>query len=212
MKQKTLVVVDVQNEFCHPDGFFARNKLTCNPEGFFGEGKLNVKSIDNAVDNTESAIAHFRKEGLPIAYVRGVGDPQYLSDSRFERYKQMYEQGFLKDGTISTDFYRIKPLREEPVFTKGGLDAFSNTQFREYVQRTASGLILVGFFTDVCIDAIAMGAEEKGIGVPTEIIADCTASLYWPQDRQLEKLKMLYGTKIHNSLSHYVSNNQDSSS
>ena len=208
MKQKTLLVVDVQNEFCHPDGFFARNKLTCNPEGFFGEGKLTVKSIDKVVDNIESAIAHFRKESFPIAYVRGVGDPQYLSQSRFERYKQMYEQGFLKDGTRSTDFYRIKPLGEEPVFTKGGLDAFSDTQFREYVRRTASDLILVGFFTDVCIDAIALRAEEKWIGIPTEIIADCTASLYWPQDKQLNKLKMLYGTKIQNSLSDYISNSQ----
>ncbi|MDP3916843.1 MAG: cysteine hydrolase [Nanoarchaeota archaeon] len=211
MKQKTILVVDVQNEFCHPDGFFAMNKLTCNPEGFFGDGKLSVKSIDKVVDNIESAIAHFREESFPIAYVRGVGDPQYLSPSRFERYKEMYEQEFLKDGTNSTDFYRIKPIGEEPVFTKGGLDAFSDTQFREYVQRTASSLVLVGFFTDVCIDAIAMRAEERGIGIPTEIIADCTASLYWPQDKQLEKLKMLYGTKIHNSLSDYVSNSQNNS-
>jgi ureidoacrylate peracid hydrolase len=205
MKQKTLVVVDVQNEFCHPKGFFAMNKLTCNSEGFFGNGKLTGSAIDEAVDNIETVIQHCRGVAIPIIYVKGAADQKYLSETRFKRYEEMYNQGFLKDGTWNTDFYRIKPIEGEPVFTKGGLDAFTDARFKEHVLKTASDLILVGFFSDICIDAIAMRAEEKGIGIPTEIIADCTASLYWPHDKQLNKLKMFHGTKVYQNLSEFIS-------
>lgn len=211
MKQKTLLVVDVQNEFCHPDGFFAKNLCECNPESFFGNDKLTAQIIDKVVDNIKGAIAHFRKEGFPIVYVKGVSDPQYLSESRFERYKQMYEQGFLKDETWSTDFYRVSPQAGELVFKKGAYNPFQNPDFKEHIIRTTSGLILTGFFSDVCIDAVARTADEKDIGIPTEVIVDCSIGLFRPHKENLRYMEMFYGTKIHKSLSDYVSNSQNNS-
>src|SRR3989344_6615520 len=155
MKQKTLLVVDVQNEFCHPDGFFARNLCACNPEGFFGDGKLTLQTLDETVDTIELTINHFRETELPVIYIKAVSDPQYLSKSRFERYKHMYEQGFLKDGTWSTDFYRIVPRAGELIFKKGAYNPFQNPDFKKHILRTASSLVLTGFFSDVCLDALA---------------------------------------------------------
>ncbi|MBS3175334.1 cysteine hydrolase [Candidatus Woesearchaeota archaeon] len=212
MKQKTLLVVDVQNEICHPNGFFAKNLCECNPESFFGKYKLTTQSIDEAVNNIESAIYHFRKIELPVIYVKGVSDPQYLSESRFERYKQMYKQGFLKDGNWSTDFYRVSPEVGELVFKKGAYNPFQNSNFKEHVLRTASGLVLTGFFSDVCIDAVARTSDEINIGLPTEVIADCSIGLFRPHKENLRYMEMFYGTKIHESLSDYISNTQDNSS
>ena len=212
MKQKTLLVVDVQNEFCHPNGFFAKNLCECNPDGFFGDDKLTDQRIDKTVGNIEGAISHFRKEGFPIAYVKAVSDPQYLSESRFERYKQMYEQGFLKDRTWSTDFYRVLPQAGELVFKKGAYNPFQNPDFKKHILRTASGLVLTGFFSDVCIDAVARTADERDIGIPTEVISDCSISLFRPHQENLRFMEMFYGTKIHKSLSDYISNTLDNSS
>jgi len=206
MKQKTLLVVDVQNEFCHPQGFFAKNLCSCNPEGFFGDGKLSVKSIDEVVDNIEDTIAHFRSTGLPIIYVKGVSDPQYVSDSRFKRYKSMYEQGFLKDGTWSTDFYRVSPLADELVFKKGAYNPFQNQNFKRHILRTASSLVLTGFFSDVCIDAVARASDEIEVGIPTEVIADCSTGLLRPHAENLKFMEMFYGTKIWESLSDFILN------
>ena len=207
MKQKILLVVDVQNEFCHPDGFFAKNMCECNPDGFFGEDKLTAQSIDKVVGNIESSISHFRKEGSPIVYVKAVSDPQYLSESRFERYKKMYAQGFLKDRTWSTEFYRVFPREGELVFKKGAYNPFQNPDFKEHMLRTASDLVLTGFFSDVCIDAVARTADEKDVGIPTGIIADCSIGLFRPHEGNLRFMEMFYGTKIHRTLSDYILNN-----
>lgn len=203
MKKETLIVVDVQNEFCHPDGFFATNQLKCNPEGFFGKGKLTTNNIDETVDKIESAIQHCRKVGIPVVYVRAVGDPEYLSPLRFERYKDMYEKGFLKEGTWSTEFYRIKPEEGELVFKKGGYDPFSNPEFKQHVLKTASSLILAGFFSDICIDATARTADQ--VGIPTAVIADCSKSLFRPHEENLKFMKMFYGTHIYRNLDEFMS-------
>jgi nicotinamidase-related amidase len=201
MKQKTLLVVDVQN------GFFAKNLCNCNPKGFFGDNKLTVQNINKVVDNIESAITHFRREGFPIVYVKAVSDPQYLSELRFNRYEKMYTQGFLKDRTWSTEFYRISPREGELVFKKGAYNPFQNPDFKEYMLRTASDLILTGFFSDICIDAVMRTADEKDVGIPTDIIADCSIGLFRPHQENLRYMKIFYGTRIHNSLSDYILNN-----
>ena len=211
MKQKTLLVMDVQNEFCHPHGFFAKNLCECNPDGFFGDNKLTTASIDEAVDNIEKAIAHFRDAILPIVYVKAVSDPQYLSEVRFERYRRMYEQGFLKDGTWSTDFYRVSPKAGELVFKKGAYNPFCNSKFKEHILKTASGLVLIGFFSDVCIDAVARTADEKDIGIPTEVISNCSKSLLRSHDENLRYMEMFYGTRMYENIADFISNHNLSS-
>lgn len=207
MIKKTLAVIDVQNEFCHPDGFFAKNLLKCNPEGFFGKDKLTSDEIDKTVSTIEHAITHCRNAGIPVVYVQAVGDPEYLSPLRFERYKEMYEQGFLKGGTWSTEFYRIQPEEGERVFKKGGYDPFSNPEFKEHVLKTSSSLVLTGFFSDVCIDAAARTADQ--IGIPTEVIADCSLGLFRPHQENLKFMKMFYGTRIHANLGEFIAENNN---
>nr|AQS29540.1 hypothetical protein [uncultured archaeon]AQS33469.1 hypothetical protein [uncultured archaeon] len=209
MKQKTLLVVDVQNEFCHPDGFFARNLCECSPEGFFREDKLTTAAIDKAVDNIEKTIAYFRDARRPIVFVKAVSDPEYLSRVRFERYKQMYKQGFLKDGTWSTDFYRISPNEGELVFKKGAYNPFCNPKFKKHISRTSSGLVLTGFFSDVCIDAVARTADEIGIGIPTEVIADCSQGLFRSHEENLRFMEMFYGVRIHKNLVDFISDGRE---
>ena len=211
MRRKTLLVVDVQNEFCHQNGFFAKNLCECNPEGFYGNNKLTLKSIDETVSHIERTIAHFRKNGSPIVYVKAVSDPQYLSQSRFERYKLMYERGFLKDETWSTDFYRVSPRQDELVFKKGAYNPFQNSDFREYILKETSSLVLTGFFSDVCIDAIARTADEREVGIPTEIISDCSTGLFRPHEENLRYMETFYGTRIHKSLPDYIINTQNDS-
>lgn len=208
MKKKTLLVIDVQNEFCHPNGFFAKNLCSCNPEGFFGDDKLTTASIDEAVDRIEETIVHFRNTSMPIVYVRAASDPEYLSKIRFERYKQMYKQGFLKDGTWSTDFYRISPKEGELVFKKGGYNPFCNPEFKEHILRTASDLVLTGFFSDVCVDAVARTSDERDIGIPTEFIADCSKSLLRSHEENLKYMRMFYDTRIHKNLAEFISDNK----
>jgi len=200
MKQKTLIVIDVQNEFCHPDGFFAKNLCECNSDGFFGEDKLTTSSIDETVDNIQCAIERFKSSGLPVVYIKGVSDPEYVSKERFSRYGNMYLEGFLKDGTWSTDFYRLRPNQDEAIFKKGAYDPFQNPNFKKYVQDNASELILVGFFSDVCIDAAARSADQRDVGVPTSTIANCSMGLYRNHQENLRFMEMFYGTTVYDTL------------
>ena len=124
----------------------------------------------------------------------------------------MYEQGFLKDESWSTDFYRVIPQAGELVFKKGAYNPFQNLDFKEQILRTASSLVLTGFFSDVCLDAVARTADEIDMGIPTEVIADCSRGLLRPHDENLKYMEMFYGTRIHKSLSDYIFKNQGNSS
>ena len=79
--------------------------------------------------------------------------------------------------------------------------------FKKHILRTASSLVLTGFFSDVCLDALARTADELDIGIPTEIIADCSKSLLRSHEENLKFMEMFYGTTIHNTLLDYLSNN-----
>jgi len=189
---KTLVVIDVQNDFCHPNGFFPRN---------FGS---STEGIDEIVNNIEQAVNIFREKRLPIIYTLAIGDEKYISRTQFERYSAMDKLGFLQDGDWGADFYRLKPVEGELVFKKGGYNPFSNPEFREHLIRTFDDIVLVGFYSDVCVRSTAEQADQ--LGIRTEVIADCSDTMTKiPHREALDFMRTYFGTVVYQNVENLVS-------
>jgi len=188
---KTLVVIDVQNDFCHPNGFFPQHFGSC------------TEGIDEVVDNIEQAVNAFREKKLPIVYTFAMGNEKYISRTQFERYSAMGKLGFLKEGEWGADFYRLKPAEMDLVFKKGGYNPFSNHDFREHLTRNCEEIVLVGFYSDVCVRSTAEQADQ--LGIRTSIIADCSATMTeMPHREALDFMKTYFGTVVYENVEELV--------
>ena len=191
-KKQLLLVVDVQNDFCDSNGFFPRY-----------HGK-RPQGIDEAVNNIKLLIQLFRNGGSPIAYTQAVGNENLLPLTQRERYRQRGLTGFLQTGSWGHDFYQLKPLSAEPVFQKVAYDPFFSKPFKSYALEAGS-LLLAGFFSDICIDAIARSADH--LGIETSLVADCSASMFRQHEESWRFMQIFYGTKIYPTVKNWLQTN-----
>ncbi len=142
-----LIVIDMQNDFVHPDGAFP------------------VKGINSALDKMKSLIGLFRKRELPIVFTRHVSDP-VKNPVELLMYPEMAKRG-LKKGTWGFEiFAEIQPSREERVMDKYRYDAFLGTDLEGYLrQKGARDLVITGCQTHICVDTTARSASCRDFRV-----------------------------------------------
>lgn len=178
-----LCVVDVQNDFCHPDGFFAKNF------------HLDVSGVEPVVRQIEKVLHFWRDRGLKVVWTQAIGSSPYLSATQEERYCSSGKLGFLREKTWGSDFFRIRPRGDEPVFKKGGYDPFSNPSFKKYLIGQEE-VIIVGFFSDVCVGATAHTADS--LGIRSSVIRECSLPMFYPYEESLRYMQIYFGTRVLN--------------
>lgn len=134
---QALVVVDAQNEFS-------------------AEGLRPVPNHTEALEYIRARVADARKSGLPIAWVRHYNKP---SESR----------AFVP-GTWGAEFSGgLGPdpdLRLERLFEKDVFGAFTGTGLEAWLREIgADRLLLVGFYTHMCVSTSAREALVRGFDV-----------------------------------------------
>jgi ureidoacrylate peracid hydrolase len=158
-----LIVVDVQNDFCADEGFFAT-------EGY------DMAHIRAAVPRIVSLIDHARSARVKVVYIRSTYDPHHLNDPMRERNLR---RGLVKSrcttGAWGTEFFAVSPLPGEPVVTKHRYNAFHGTDLhvilRSWGIRT---LIMTGVTTNVCVESTAR--EGYFLDHYIVFVGDCTGT------------------------------------
>ncbi len=141
-----LVLVDVQNDFCHPDGTAAR-------AGF------DVTAIDPAVDRLLEVVDAARAVGVPVIFVRTTHDEVVDSPAWRHRTAGGIGPGHAPappncvTGTWGADLYRVAPKEGEPVVTKHRYSAFAGTDL-DLILRSLGrrALVFAGYTTNVCVE------------------------------------------------------------
>ena len=150
-----LVVIDVQNDFCAPEGMMS------------AEG-LDVGSAVAAAERLEDFIAAARRAGVLVIFVRSFlssDDNRYLSDVLLEQATRRRAGSYTLrpvcvEDTFGGDFYgNVRPAAGDPVVTKHRYSAFLRTGL-ETVLRTAGirTVLLAGVATNVCVESTARDA------------------------------------------------------
>ena len=100
-KNKLLLVIDVQNDFC------AKN-------GKFDKIHEPIDKIKKALPNVESAIECARKRGDKIVFTKSLQVFKDLPKNMQERMrKHKRQKNYLVPNSWGADFFRIKPLKNE---------------------------------------------------------------------------------------------------
>ncbi len=170
-----LLVVDMQNDFCHPSGSMARMGFDVSAMG----------SVAPAISNL---VALGRQAGILPIFLRVIDtEKPAISAAYYEANLSFYEPLVGKGGPSLQDvpwvgaefgeaFYEpVAPGPEDIVVTKHRFGAFVNTKLDQILRAHAiKTVIITGVMTEVCVESTARSALDLDYYVV--VPEDCTAT------------------------------------
>jgi ureidoacrylate peracid hydrolase len=139
-----LVVVDVQNDFCHPSGLEGR---AMDPEV--------VRAMCSAITTLRGAAS---EAGVPVIFVQTVH--REATDSRaWARRLPPQNRAICREGSWGAEFHECEPEQADVVVQKHRYSAFHGTELG-HVLRTfcRTTVVLTGTATNVCVESTARDA------------------------------------------------------
>jgi nicotinamidase-related amidase len=162
---RALIVVDMQNGFCHPDGSLPRLGL-------------GLAGADAAVRNTATAVQQARRAGLPVIFTRHQYRPGRADEGQrlSEPSGDLATVNGLAAGSWDADV--VDELGFGPddlVINKVRFDAFLWTSLDPLLRGLgAEHLLVCGVVTNICVESTVRAAFMRDY--PVTLLADCCAA------------------------------------
>ncbi len=157
-----LVVIDMQNDFLHPDGWYARSGV-------------DIRHMQGAIEPTRRLVAEARARGVPVVWTRhGFRDER--DAGVFMRLRPFLAEGGLRRGTWGYELLDgLGALPEDWYVEKNRLSAFFNTNL-ELVLRSldADTVLFAGVLTNQCVAATSKDANFRDF--KPIVVRDCTGT------------------------------------
>lgn len=157
-----VVVIDAQNDFLHPDGWYAQNGI-------------DIGHMRRTIEPTADLVAAARRRNIPVVWTRhGFRGEQ--DAGVFMALRPFLKEGGLRVGTWGYDIIEDVGSREHDWFVeKNRLSAFFNTNL-ELVLRglDAETVLFAGVLTNQCIAASSKDANFRDF--KPIVVADCTGT------------------------------------
>ncbi|MFB6070718.1 MAG: cysteine hydrolase family protein [Halanaeroarchaeum sp.] len=129
-----LVIVDMQNGFCHP------------------EGSLYAPPSEDVIDPIGDLLATAREAGASVVFTRDVHPPEQFEDAHY--YDEFERWGeHVVEGTWEAQIVDDLPVHgDDHVVEKHTYDAFYRTDLEGYLATHGiEDLLLVGTLANVCV-------------------------------------------------------------
>ncbi len=189
-RHTALVVVDMQNDFV-------------DPRGFFGQKGLDLTACNAVIPRIQAVVRQSRTLGLSVVYTATVHTTDSLEPGRHrvlplrDRNAAAARTAVCLQRTWGAEV--VDPLRPEPgdlLIEKRRYSAFFETDFdRQLRAREIDTLVVAGATTNVCVDSTVRDAYFRGYDVV--VLEDCVAS--YEQDLHaatLRNVDLLFGMVV----------------
>ena len=162
-KDSVLLVVDVQNDFCHPAGLFAK-------------AGLELTGIQASVEKLLPLIDVARSSGLPVIFVKTFHDAWNNSPGFVERHMRKAARAEIcATGTWGAGYYRVEPTKDDCEVVKHRYSAFVGTTLEVILRSLARQTIVVtGVTTNVCVESTVRDAYMRDYR--PVLVEDCTGA------------------------------------
>lgn len=173
-----LLVVDMQNRFCHPQEKFAK------------EGK-DIRPMQAVVPYIEKLMSAARSKNIPVIFTKIYDDPKKLSNPgkrRYLKWVEIKEDPLVgpPENTFGAEFYKLEPKPQDTVIIKYDWSAFSGKDLQgkslETIlkDRGVTTLVIVGVKTEVCVGTTVRDAYNRGyfVVVPKEAVGSDRLDLH----------------------------------
>ncbi|PSN13531.1 cysteine hydrolase [filamentous cyanobacterium CCT1] len=174
LENTALLVIDMQNDFCHPDGFNS------------SQLDLSLESIRAIIPSIQTLLEWSRIMGLMIVFTRESHSPDLsdLTSSKQKRYtnagSSIGEPGkmgrFLVQGEKGVEIIdELRPLPHEIQLDKPAHSCFVNTQLDHKLRsQNITHLLITGVTTQCCVLATYRHASD--LGYDCLLLDDCCAA------------------------------------
>lgn len=158
-----LLVIDVQNDFCHDEGIQARRGLA-------------TSFAQEMVPRLQKFLDEARRYKTFIVFVRTILTEWSISPVSHERQMRFPEHlRLLCVEGWGTEFYQVSPQEGECVVTKHRYSAFQGTDLELILKsRGIKTLILTGVATGVCVESTARHGYMEDFYIV--LATDCAAA------------------------------------
>ena len=164
-KNSCLLVIDVQNDYCHE-------------QGAFGQMGIPLENIQRSVNRLIPFIDEVRRAGVMVIFIRNQHSAWDDSPTWLSRRRRRGAQKIVPvcvEGTWGTEFYQVRPTPADRVVIKHRYSAFIDTDLDVILRsRKVSSLLLAGIATNVCVESTARHGFMKDYQVT--LVEDCCAA------------------------------------
>jgi ureidoacrylate peracid hydrolase len=154
-QNSALIVIDMQNAFCHPDGMF-------------GGVMLDIDKTRQVIQNDVKVLAAARAKGLKVIYLQmGFGpdmadagspdSPNYWKESSLVALRQHPER---RNPALIVGSWQwqiideLKPHTGDVLINKTRYSGFTRTGLKETLNHSQIRfLFLVGLYTNICVES-----------------------------------------------------------
>ncbi|MEE9495947.1 MAG: cysteine hydrolase [Desulfobacterales bacterium] len=156
-----LLVVDVQNDFCHNQGVFSKYKT------------VTLDHVELAISNLSALIEKCREFNLPIIFIRTTHSAWTNSPSWLKRMEGAAEKmRICPPDSWGSNFYNVATKEGDCIVTKHRYSAFIGTDLDLILRSKGIENILVsGVATNVCVESTARDGYHRDYNVI--LIEDC---------------------------------------
>jgi ureidoacrylate peracid hydrolase len=166
--QKALVLVDVQNEFCHQDGVF-------------GQKGCDLSTIDGMMVGLTRLVESAREKKIPIVFIQNIEDENTDSFAwrmRPDAKEDSANEGVCRRGTWGAELYGFSPQAGDILITKNRFSGFLNTPLDAILKnRGIETLIFTGVATNICVESTLRDAMVRDYHV---ILAPDSCATWYP--------------------------------
>jgi nicotinamidase-related amidase len=159
LDKSALIIVDMQNDFLHPDGGFGHMARQGPDAG------IDMPFLTGTIPQVKRLADAFRRSGRPVVYVAHRLKPDY-SDARFPYWRIGLRPGgdstFIVEGTWGAQILdELEPRAGEHVVVKKGFGGFSNTPLDTILRHMGvTTCVVAGVTTCVCVSTTVRGGVE----------------------------------------------------
>ncbi|QDP42256.1 cysteine hydrolase family protein [Radiobacillus deserti] len=178
-----LLIVDMQNDYCHEKGYLAKQGL-------------DVSMVPSMIEPLKDCIIEAEKAKVPILFIRTIHQDSTDSKTWTSRMKNTGQGGLCRKDTWGASFFEVEPKPNDIVVTKHRYSAFINTRL-ESVLRTygIKTLVLAGVSTNVCVESTARDGFMLDYDVV--LLSDCTGAFSQQEhDMALENVDKYFGSVL----------------
>ena len=137
-----LLVVDIQNDFCHPDGYVGRK---------FGVDAVKNESL---AARNQSLTSQARALGATVIWVKAIYDPEFLSAPMLFKGGSISDEPRCSEGSWGAEFYYVEPAEEDIILVKHRYSAFCGTNLNAMLKnKSIKTTVITGVTTNICVDS-----------------------------------------------------------
>ena len=164
--KRALLVIDMQNGFCHPEGSLPSLGLA-------------LAGADRAVERAAAAVTAARAEGLPVVFTRHVYRPGRADEGRnlHSAHPRLAEISSLAAGSWDAEVVdELGCGPDDLVVDKARFDAFLWTSLDPLLRGLgAEELVVCGVVTNICVESTVRAAYMRDYRVT--LLGDACAAM-----------------------------------